>query len=103
MSTTAWGPTLAMRWAYAQLTEPAVASRSDSTPAPGSALLVVHGSNGGRVAVHGEEPSRVSFGEYPASSAAARVISLNVDPGWRPGWSVTRLYWKWSKPGPPTI
>ena len=34
---------------------------------------------------HGDDPSIVSFGEKPFSSAAASVITFHVEPAWRPG------------------
>ena len=67
-----------MRWAKAQFTESAVASRSVSVPPPGSALEVFHGGSGGCTAVHGDVPFSTSFGEYPALRAAATPVSTKI-------------------------
>ena len=64
MLATLAGPSDAMRWPNAQLTEPAVAARSDSTlPLYGSAFAVVQGAYPFAVTTHGDVPSMVSFGE----------------------------------------
>jgi hypothetical protein len=75
-------PTASSVRAKAQFTEPAVAARSVIRPPPPSAFWV-------RPIVppksHGEVPSTKSAGENPFSRAAARVMTFQVDPAWRPG------------------
>src|SRR5688572_2139305 len=102
-SITRGGPTLENSRTYAQLTDPTVAARTSMTPPLlGSALTVVYFPYLGLSTVQGEVPSTRSLGEYPASSAAARVITFHAEPTWRPGAWVTMLYSSSSKPGPPT-
>src|SRR5688572_24821617 len=51
---------------------------------------------------HGPLPLTVESGENPFSSSASNTKVLNDDPVGRIAW-VVMLYWKNSKPGPPTI
>src|SRR5262249_3656983 len=81
-------PTLVDRRTNAQFTESAVALSIVIIPPPGSALSVWPPKPGTR---HGSVPSTWSLREYPFWRMVARVVTLKLDPTWRPAPSTARL------------
>ena len=72
--------------ANAQLLESAIAFVRLMVPPRQFDGLHVAGSEPGGSRQSSELPLTLSLGEYPASSAVASTIALNVEPVWRPSW-----------------